>query len=104
MRLRHAILLALLVAGTARLAVAVPPGLEVEFEGGRAGKVTFSGAVHSGEGMECADCHMEIFHVSRASAPTRDDHDEERFCFVCHDGETAFAPRRNCTTCHLRER
>jgi c(7)-type cytochrome triheme protein len=89
-----------LAAGVVRFAQAVPPGMTLEFDGAREGKVTFQGDVHSGTGMYCADCHMAIFDVSRASQITRRDHNQEVYCFTCHNGETAFAARRNCTTCH----
>lgn len=93
----------LLAVGAMRFAQAVPPGLVLEFEGARQGKVTFQGDVHSGTGMYCADCHMATFDVSRSAEISRRDHNEEVFCFTCHNGETAFAARRNCGNCHLEE-
>jgi c(7)-type cytochrome triheme protein len=92
-----------LAAGAVRFAEAVPPGFTLEFDGSREGAVTFQGDVHSGTGMYCADCHMAIFDVSRSSQITRRDHNQEVYCFTCHNGETAFAARRNCTTCHAGE-
>jgi c(7)-type cytochrome triheme protein len=103
MRLALILVAVLLVVGAMRFAQAVPPGLVLEFEGSRQGKVIFQGDVHSGTGMYCADCHMAIFDVSRASQITRRDHNEEVFCFTCHNGETAFAARRNCANCHVEE-
>jgi c(7)-type cytochrome triheme protein len=103
MKLYPALIALVLLAGLVGFAQAVPPGLVLEFEGGREGKVMFHGDVHSGTGMYCADCHMEIFDVSRASEITRREHNQEVFCFVCHNGEMAFAPRRNCSNCHLDE-
>ena len=82
------------------IAQAVPPGFSVEFDGKGEGKVTFTGAKHTGKDMHCSTCHMEIFHVSRSAPITRADHKHKQACFVCHDGERAFAPRKNCDRCH----
>lgn len=89
--------LACVAFGTAR---AVPPGLTIEFDGNGEGKVVFAGADHTGEGMHCSNCHMEIFYVSRSSQIKRPDHRRKQACFVCHDGERAFAARSNCDRCH----
>jgi c(7)-type cytochrome triheme protein len=89
--------LAFVTFGTAR---AVPPGLTIEFDGNGEGKVIFAGAQHTGKGMHCSNCHMEIFYVSRNSQITRADHRRHQACFVCHDGERAFAARSNCDRCH----
>lgn len=98
------VMIALLVAvGGIRFAQAVPPGFELEFEAPRQGKVTFRGDVHSGTGMYCADCHMAIFDVARSAEITQRQHNQEVYCFTCHNGEMAFAARRNCDSCHVRE-
>lgn len=89
--------MASILSGTAR---AVPPGLTIEFDGNGEGKVIFAGARHAGQGMHCSNCHMEIFYVSRNSQITRADHRRHQACFVCHDGERAFAARSNCDRCH----
>jgi c(7)-type cytochrome triheme protein len=90
--------LAIAAAGVAR---AVPPGFTVEFDGQGEGKVTFAGAKHTGPGMHCSNCHMEVFYVNRSAQITRADHKRKQFCFVCHDGEQAFASRGNCERCHV---
>ena len=79
---------------------AVPPGLTLEFDGHGEGKVVFAGARHTGRGMHCSNCHLDIFDTSRSSQITRADHRREEFCFVCHDGERAFAARGKCDRCH----
>ena len=79
---------------------AVPPGMTVEFDGQGEGKVTFNGATHTGPGMHCSNCHLEIFDVSRSSQITKPDHKTRQYCFVCHDGKTAFAARGKCVRCH----
>jgi len=90
--------LATAAAGVAR---AVPPGFTVEFDGQGEGKVTFAGAQHTGPGMHCSNCHMEVFYVSRSAQITRADHKRRQFCFVCHDGKQAFASRGHCDRCHV---
>ena len=44
---------------------------------------------------------MALFDVSRSSQITRADHRRKQFCFVCHDGEQAFAAKQNCDRCHV---
>ena len=89
--------LTLALASPAR---AVPPGMTVEFDGQGEGKVTFAGATHTGPGMHCSNCHLDTFDVSRSSQITKADHKRQQFCFVCHDGKTAFAARGKCGRCH----
>ncbi len=92
--------LVVLTLGLVGRAGAVPPGLTVEFDGKGEGKVTFAGAKHTGPGMHCSNCHLAIFDVSRSSQITRADHTTRQYCFVCHDGKTAFAARGQCERCH----
>ncbi len=89
-----------MVAGLTGPAFAVPPGFSIEFDGNGEGKVTFAGTVHTGPGMHCSNCHLEIFDVSRSAQITRPDHKRRNACFVCHDGKQAFAARQNCARCH----
>ena len=89
-----------MVAGLTGPAFAVPPGFSVEFDGNGEGKVIFAGTVHTGPGMHCSNCHLEIFDVSRSAQITRPDHKRRNACFVCHDGKQAFAARQNCARCH----
>lgn len=98
-RLRWATL-ALLALAWPGLAPAVPPGLAIEFDGQGEGKVVFTGDKHTGPGMHCSNCHMSVFYVSRSSQITQRDHRRKHACFVCHDGERAFASRGNCELCH----
>ena len=98
-----ALAVVVLVAGWAGRGWAVPPGFVLEFDGNGEGRVIFAGAKHTGPGMHCSDCHMDIFYVSRNSQITRADHRRRQYCFVCHDGERAFAARQNCERCHEEE-
>jgi c(7)-type cytochrome triheme protein len=92
---------ALLALGSASVARAVPPGFTIVFDGNGEGEVTFAGARHTGKGMHCSNCHMDIFYVSRSAPITRADHKRRQFCFVCHDGKQAFAAKSNCDRCHV---
>jgi c(7)-type cytochrome triheme protein len=99
-RVGIALAVVMLAAGLAGRAGAVPPGFTIEFDGNGEGRVTFTGARHTGPGMHCSDCHMDIFYVSRSAPITRADHKRRNFCFACHDGKRAFAARSNCDRCH----
>lgn len=92
-----------LTAGLASRSWAVPPGFTIEFDGNGEGRVIFQGSRHTGPGMHCSNCHMDIFYTSRNSQITRPDHRRHLFCFVCHDGDRAFAARQNCNRCHEDE-
>jgi c(7)-type cytochrome triheme protein len=100
-RVGIALAAAVIAVGVVGRAWAVPPGFTIEFDGKGEGKVTFAGAKHTGQGMHCSNCHMEVFYVSRSAPITRADHKRKQFCFVCHDGKTAFAARMNCDRCHV---
>jgi c(7)-type cytochrome triheme protein len=81
----------------------VPPGFTLEFDGNGEGRVIFEEARHAGPGIHCSSCHVGIFYVSRNSYVTRAGHTRHQYCFVCHDGERAFADRQNCKRCHEEE-
>jgi c(7)-type cytochrome triheme protein len=100
-RLRSAMVTLALAFGACGVALAVPPGLQVVFDGNGEGEVTFTGARHTGPGMHCSNCHFDLFDVSRSSQITRADHKRGHACFACHDGKRAFASRSNCDRCHV---
>lgn len=100
-RLGITTMLAIMALASSGPAQAVPPGFTIEFDGNGEGKVTFTGARHTGPGMHCSNCHMELFYVSRSSQITRADHRRRQACFACHDGERAFASKANCDRCHV---
>lgn len=95
--------LAVLLLSSTGPAEAVPPGFTLRFDGNGEGEVVFTGAAHTGKGMHCEKCHLGIFDVSRSSQIKRADHKRKQFCFTCHDGVVAFAPRSNCDRCHADE-
>jgi c(7)-type cytochrome triheme protein len=100
MKILVVILAVALASGVVTIAQAVPPGLTVEFDGKGEGRVVFSGTTHADEDMHCTSCHMAKFDVSRAAQISWADHRADQFCFTCHNGERAFAARRNCAQCH----
>ena len=85
-------------------ALAVPPGKNVEFAGGSAGKVVFDGKTHADKGLKCNDCHKEpeLFTKKKEAKITEADHKEKKFCGACHDGKKAFgvSDKKRCASCH----
>lgn len=100
MRGRFLAAAALVAVLAASAALAVPPGLSIEFDGNGEGKVTFRGGPHAEAGAHCSDCHFELFDVSRSSQIARADHRRATYCFACHDGKQSFAARGQCDRCH----
>ena len=82
-------------------AFAVPPGEELIFEGGPK-PVIFSGQIHADHGLKCKDCHTGIFKKEKGDAKIAfEDHAAgKQYCFACHNGTKAFAPKGNCDKCH----
>jgi DmsE family decaheme c-type cytochrome len=82
-------------------ALAVPPGEELVFEGGPK-PVIFSGQVHADHGLKCKDCHTSLFKKEKGNAKIAfEDHAAgKQYCFACHNGTQAFAPKGNCNKCH----
>ena len=80
---------------------AVPPGEELIFEGGPK-PVIFSGQIHADHGLKCKDCHTSIFKMEKGNAKIAfTDHlAGKQYCFACHNGTKAFAPKSNCNKCH----
>jgi c(7)-type cytochrome triheme protein len=86
-------------------AMATPPGKTVEFDGGWAGKVVFSGDTHGmKQGMKCADCHPKIFPMKKAPPGTYKMADmiAGKNCGECHNGTKAFSAKdfADCGKCH----
>ena len=82
-------------------AYAVPPGEELIFEGGPK-PVIFSGQIHADHGLKCKDCHTSIFKKEKGNAKIQfaDHLAGKQYCFACHNGTKAFAPKSNCNKCH----
>ena len=69
-------------------------------------KATFDHKTHTMDaGMECADCHDDLFEMEVGAAVDSNDFTmkamaDGQFCGSCHDGDTAFATDTNCSACH----
>jgi c(7)-type cytochrome triheme protein len=69
--------------------------------------VVFDHKVHTqGAGLECDSCHDELFTMEAGAAQENEDFTMETlykggYCGACHDGETAFASNKRCTSCHI---
>lgn len=69
--------------------------------------VVFDHKVHTmGQGLECDSCHDELFAQEAGAAQEKEDFTmktlyEGGYCGACHDGETAFASNKRCTSCHI---
>lgn len=92
----------LLLAGAA---LAVSPGMVLEFSDSPMGKVVFDGKVHKEAGATCKDCHNEGMFPKMKQGTVKITMEEiyaGRLCGVCHNGERAFGTSGNCSRCHLR--
>ena len=69
--------------------------------------VIFSHKSHTMDfGLDCDECHDEIFEMAAGAAEEYDDFTMEamyegKYCGVCHDGGYAFAADTRCTVCHI---
>lgn len=96
-------LLALTATGLSQ-AVADEDGGEITYK-----STTFSHAVHGndGAGFDCDACHDGIFDMEAGSMESADGFSmnaiyEGEYCGSCHDGDTAFSSKEDCTTCHTK--
>ncbi|MCX7793217.1 MAG: cytochrome c3 family protein [Thermodesulfovibrionales bacterium] len=97
-----AVIAMLVIIAFAGLALATPPGKNIEYAGGTAGKVIFDGKAHADKGAKCADCHPKIFQMKKGVKMTVADHEGGKFCFECHNGTKAFGSKDNCAKCHKK--
>ena len=89
------------VLAMASMVFAVPAGKTVEFAGGAAGKVVFSGDVHKAAGA-CNACHPALFAMKKGTAKiTMADINAGKSCGTCHNGTKAFAAKE-CAKCHKK--
>lgn len=69
--------------------------------------VIFSHKRHTMEfGLDCDECHDEVFEMFAGAAEEYDDFNMEamydgKYCGYCHDGDYAFAANKRCTACHI---
>jgi len=103
MKIISVILSVLLLVAFASTVMAVAPGKSIEYAGGGAGKVVFSGDTH--KASKCNDCHVKIFQMKKnASKITMADMNAGKNCGECHNGTKAFASSdaANCGKCHKK--
>ncbi|MDT8424057.1 MAG: cytochrome c3 family protein [Desulfuromonadales bacterium] len=76
------------------------PTKEIVFPVKATGPVTFSHDVHTGM-YGCGDCHTGLFLPQEGKNPaSMSDMEGGASCGACHDGDTAFAVKTDCTSCH----
>lgn len=68
------------------------------------GPVTFSHQNHLKKGVQCTDCHVEIFQMKRGQTTGGKPMlmaamNEGKLCGTCHNGKKAFATTQ-CLKCH----
>ncbi len=97
-----AIMLAAVLAA-AGTSTAVPPGKTADWDTPM-GKVTFDGQKHKDAGLNCMDCHPNVFKMKGGSfdAKMADHNEGKNFCWSCHNGTRAFTPQGNCAKCHVK--
>ncbi len=95
-------LLMVLLFAFAGMALAVPANKTITFENSK-GPVLFSGKVHKDAGFKCKDCHnKEMFPKMKKGTVDMKMKDiyAGEYCGKCHNGDKAFAARKNCSRCH----
>jgi c(7)-type cytochrome triheme protein len=102
MRTVAAIMVVLIAVVFTGSVFATPPGRNVEYAGGGAGKVIFDGKAHADVNLRCIDCHPTLFQMRREAKITMADHKADKFCFACHNGKRAFGSENNCAKCHTK--
>jgi len=88
------------------LALAVAPGMVLEFSNNPMGKVVFDGKVHKDAGLVCKDCHNKDMFPAMKQGTVKITMQEiyaGRLCGVCHNGQRAFGTKGNCNRCHLKQ-
>ena len=56
--------------------------------------------------LSCDSCHDDLFTMEAGAAQENEDFTMETlynggYCGACHDGSTAFASNKRCTSCHI---
>lgn len=68
--------------------------------------VIFDHKVHTGQGLDCASCHDDVFPMETGASEAKEDFTMDslykgKYCGACHDGKTAFASNTRCSACHI---
>ncbi len=101
--MKKSVILVLVVMVTfvlAGSAFAVGPGKSIEFAGGGAGKVVFTGDAH--KAAKCNECHPALFKMKKGADTIKmADINAGKSCGTCHNGTKAFAAKE-CAKCHKK--
>ena len=74
---------------------------EITWEKEDIGETVFSHPVHLGMDYSCSDCHPDLFKRKKGGQQmTMAAMDKGEYCGACHDGDSAFSVKGDCTTCH----
>lgn len=95
-----------LLFGSALPIYAVPPGQKIIFDKSPMGIVVFDGNIHPAKGIMCDGCHPAIFQQKKGTAKIKlADHEAgQKYCFACHNGKKAYAPKDHCNKCHQKSK
>ena len=101
-----ALLLSLFVFCAVSFAIAVPPKKTLTFDKSAMGAVVFSGTVHKDAGIKCKECHNKDM-FPKMKKGTVDIKMKQiyagQLCGKCHNGDRAFAAKKNCKRCHVKK-
>jgi len=105
MNLKKAALLMMFVLLSAGIALAVPPGKQLEFDKSPMGKVVFDGALHNKAVSSCKECHNKDTFPSMKQGTVQITMEKiyaGQLCGICHNGTKAFDAKGNCNRCHKK--
>lgn len=100
------LLLSILIFCVATAVVAVPAKKTLTFDKASMGPVEFSGQVHKDAGIKCKECHnTEMFPKMKQGTVeiTMKQIYAGDLCGKCHDGTRAFAAKKSCKRCHVKQ-
>ena len=102
---RVTVVLAVLLFCVATVALAVPANKAIIFDKAKMGPVEFSGKIHKDAGFKCKACHNEEMFPKMKKGTVEIKMKEiyaGKYCGKCHNGEQAFAAKKNCKRCHKK--
>ena len=74
---------------------------DVKMQGETTGTTLFSHSLHLEMDFGCDDCHPDLFIPKKdGNNMTMAAMNDGEQCGACHDGDTAFSTKGDCTTCH----
>ena len=67
------------------------------------GATPFPHATHLDMDFTCDTCHPDLFKPKlNSNRMTMAAMEDGEYCGACHDGDTAFSVKENCTSCHSK--